>query len=66
MLRTCCGENRIRTYETLLGFTRFPGVPLQPLEHLSNFGGCIQVSFLKSGAKVILFSKRRRALRENV
>ena len=31
-----CGENEIRTRETLLAFTRFPGVPLQPLEHLSN------------------------------
>ena len=23
--------------DTLLGYTRFPGVPLQPLEHLSFF-----------------------------
>ena len=30
-----CGETVIRTPETLLEFTRFPGVPLQPLEHLS-------------------------------
>ena len=30
-----CGETGIRTRETLLTFTRFPGVPLQPLEHLS-------------------------------
>ena len=30
-----CGERGIRTPETLLTFTRFPGVPLQPLEHLS-------------------------------
>ena len=30
-----CGETGIRTPETLLRFTRFPGVPLQPLEHLS-------------------------------
>ena len=30
-----CGETGIRTPETLLAFTRFPGVPLQPLEHLS-------------------------------
>ena len=29
------GENRIRTCEALLTLTRFPGVPLQPLEHLS-------------------------------
>ena len=31
-----CGETGIRTPDTLLGYTRFPGVPLQPLEHLSN------------------------------
>ena len=31
-----CGETGIRTPETLLEFTRFPGVPLQPLEHLSH------------------------------
>ena len=31
-----CGENRIRTCEPVLPVTRFPGVPLQPLEHLSN------------------------------
>ena len=31
-----CGETGIRTPETLLTFTRFPGVPLQPLEHLSR------------------------------
>ena len=33
-----CGERGIRTPETLLEFTRFPGVPLQPLEHLSFVG----------------------------
>lgn len=30
-----CGETGIRTPDTLLTYTRFPGVPLQPLEHLS-------------------------------
>jgi hypothetical protein len=30
-----CGERGIRTLDTLLAYTRFPGVPLQPLEHLS-------------------------------
>ena len=30
-----CGERGIRTPGTLLEFTRFPIVPLQPLEHLS-------------------------------
>ncbi len=31
-----CGETEIRTRDTLLAYTRFPGVPLKPLEHLSN------------------------------
>ena len=48
------GESEIRTRDTLLGYTRFPGVPLQPLEHLSNtypgpFGQ-------NRTAKVIIFS----------
>ena len=30
------GETEIRTRDTLLEYTRFPGVPLKPLEHLSN------------------------------
>lgn len=30
------GESEIRTRGTLLAHTRFPGVPLQPLEHLSK------------------------------
>ena len=34
-LHPSSGERGIRTPETLLTFTRFPGVPLQPLEHLS-------------------------------
>ena len=29
------GKRGIRTPDTLLTYTRFPGVPLQPLEHLS-------------------------------
>ena len=37
------GENRIRTCEPVLPVTRFPGVPLQPLEHLS---------FVISGCKI--------------
>ena len=39
------GENRIRTCEPVLPVTRFPGVPLQPLEHLSK---------TKADAKVLL------------
>ena len=39
-VKVFCGERGIRTPETLLEFTRFPGVPLQPLEHLSFVGMC--------------------------
>ena len=31
-----CGVTEIRTRDALLTHTRFPGVPLQPLEHHSN------------------------------
>ncbi len=31
-----CGVSEIRTRDTLLTYTRFPGVPLQPLEHHSK------------------------------
>ncbi len=30
-----CGERGIRTPDTLLGYTRFPGERLKPLGHLS-------------------------------
>ena len=40
------GASEIRTRDTLLAYTRFPGVPLQPLEHRS-FGFC--------GAKLVIF-----------
>ena len=33
--RTLSGVSEIRTRDTLLTYTRFPGVPLQPLEHHS-------------------------------
>ena len=33
---SCFGEKGIRTPETLLMFTRFPGGPVQPLLHLSE------------------------------
>ena len=39
------GRTGIRTLETLLTFTHFPGVPLQPLEHPSQF----------ASAKIVLF-----------
>lgn len=31
-----CGATEIRTREPVVPVTRFPGVPLQPLEHRSN------------------------------
>ena len=41
-----CGETGIRTRDTLLTYTRFPGVPLQPLEHLSLLlSGCKSNTF---------------------
>ena len=46
------GKKGIRTPEALLTLTRFPGGPLQPLEHLS----VDDFFFSKSGAKVQLFS----------
>ena len=32
-----CGESGIRTRDRLLAYIRFPGEPLQPLEHLSLY-----------------------------
>ena len=43
------GKDGIRTRDTLLTYTRFPGVPLQPLEHLS----LLRLN-RKSGAKLQL------------
>ena len=44
-LQSPCGKTGIRTLETLLTFTHFPGVPLQPLEHLSCFSVCKSTLF---------------------
>jgi hypothetical protein len=40
-----CGERGIRTPGTLVRYTRFPGVPVKPLLHLS-----LVVTFKNSGA----------------
>ena len=48
-LSSVCGERGIRTPEPLLTVTRFPGVPLQPLEHLS-----LAVVFALAAAKLRL------------
>ena len=42
---SCCGKKGIRTPDTLLTYTRFPGVPLQPLEHLSKATACDALSW---------------------
>ncbi len=39
-----CGVSEIRTRDTLLAYTRFPGVPLQPLEHHSKVDIAVSVS----------------------
>ena len=52
------GETGIRTPETLLTFTHFPGVLLKPLGHLSKIG-----AFCKAGAKVqrtLQFDKQKK------
>ncbi len=36
-----CGERGIRTPDTLLGYTRFPGERLKPLGHLSFYFDCL-------------------------
>ena len=37
ILLVFCGKTGIRTPDTLWRYTRFPGVPLKPLEHLSLY-----------------------------
>ena len=44
------GESGIRTRDTLLAYTRFPGVPLQPLEHHSKI-----LRIFICGAKILFF-----------
>ena len=66
------GVTEIRTRDTLLAYTRFPGVPLQPLEHHSLVCVCQTVfsrtvellarqsgSFIRpfDGAKLMLLSE---------
>lgn len=35
ILKVCCREEGIRTLDTLVAYTHFPGVRLRPLGHLS-------------------------------
>ena len=46
-----CGESGIRTRGTLLRYTHFPGVRLQPLGHLSKTG----FNSLKNGCQKYIF-----------
>mgnify|MGYP006988832413 CR=1 FL=1 len=50
------GKEGIRTLEALLTLTRFPGGPLQPLEHLS----VVRINHLNSCAKIQTFYKLRK------
>ncbi|MDE6010024.1 MAG: hypothetical protein K2F87_01060, partial [Muribaculaceae bacterium] len=59
----------IRTRDTLLAYTRFPGVPLQPLEHhsimlmLADQGGifvCRSEGFCFPDAKLVIFAELSR------
>ena len=50
-----CGKRGIRTPDTILLYTRFPGVPLQPLEHLS-FVKCE----CKTNQFILIFNMKRQ------
>ena len=55
MLADYCGKRGIRTPDTLLTYTRFPGVPLQPLEHLSSSLAEAETIFQRCGCKDTAF-----------
>ena len=44
-MRIFGGVTEIRTRDTLLAYTRFPGVPLQPLEHHSKISAKLTLLF---------------------
>lgn len=49
IVKLICGKTGIRTREALSTLTRFPDVPLQPLEHLSkNNSANIQSIFVST------------------
>jgi hypothetical protein len=52
-----CGERGIRTPGTVLQYTRFPGVPVKPLLHLSRFSGMPE----KQGRKIIKIWEKKVA-----
>ena len=57
------GERGIRTPVPLLATTRFPGVPLKPLEHLSKAGANILIIFICT-KKCRSFGKSTRLIRQ--
>ncbi len=60
-----CGERGIRTPETLLTFTRFPDVPLQPLEHLSSQGAFLRLRYNSSHKNNYFLFSEYRIFQEN-
>lgn len=56
-----CGKEGIRTPETLLTFTRFPGGPVQPLLHLSFFRLTKIEKIFKSTNFFLFFGENRIA-----
>ena len=57
------GERGIRTPVPLLATTRFPGVPLKPLEHLSKAGANILIIFICT-KKCRSFGKSTKLIRQ--
>ena len=63
----CGGEGGIRTLDTLLTYTRFPGVLLQPLGHLTRFNCHVILDGLSSVSYTRLRARYRpvgRCLRQ--
>src|SRR5690554_3750507 len=56
------GEGGIRTLDTLLTYTHFPGVLLQPLGHLSNklFQISYVVAYLRAQTLIVLMAAGNR------
>ena len=57
------GESEIRTREPLLTVTRFPGVPLQPLEHLSKRFSLLRLQRYGFSATQPNFSRKNFSIR---
>ena len=74
LFKELCGERGIRTLGTLLRYTRFPGVPVKPLLHLSvipvktNWATQIRLSseFCKNHSRIRLHPFTGRNLRRKI